>query len=156
MTVVTQAFFKALKTTKSFSGASCFLSRCLIYKVHAASRRSSLSPSDLVILPQAVSLVKNFFQFFQTFFKFFRSFIHLRFLASLIRFGFGPLPSSACLYYQNLSILSTPFFDFFRFSYFREYKPLSSQKRRHNSQTEPWRSFSNQFISAFSYNIPFH
>ena len=113
MTVVTQAFFKALKTTKSFSGASCFLSRCLIYKVHAASRRSSLSPSDLIILPQAVSLVKNFFQVFSNFFRSSFEAYSLEAFRGCHSVRFCAVPSSACLYYQNRFDLSTPFFDFF-------------------------------------------
>ena len=115
MTVVTQAFFKALKTTKSFSGASCFLSRCLIYKVHAASRRSSLSPSDLIILPQVVSLVKNFFQVFQTFFDsgLFRSSHPVRFSSHRRALAYIIRTFSVC---QHLFSTFFKFLKFFRFN----------------------------------------
>ncbi|MEY8405057.1 hypothetical protein AALA54_17470, partial [Oscillospiraceae bacterium 44-34] len=52
---------KLFETTNP-SGASC-LSRCLIYKVHAA--RSAAG----VILPHRSSLVKHFFQVFSSFFR---------------------------------------------------------------------------------------
>ena len=120
MTVVTQAFFKALKTTKSFSGASCFLSRCLIYKVHAASRRSSLSPSDLIILPQVVSLVKNFFQVFSNFFRlrFFRNSHSVRFLSHRRALAYIIRTFSVCQH------LFSTFSKFFRVQKSRSFYPL--------------------------------
>ena len=103
-------------------------------------RAAALASSSL-ILPQLVSFVKNFFQVFKLFQvlsletrrgsaaalasdsirlphsipfvkHFFRAFSN-----SFVPTGLGGAPHlSACIYYQNIPPLSTPFFNFFHFS----------------------------------------
>ena len=90
------------------SGASC-LSRCLIYKVHAASSRRNF------ILAHRFRFVKSFFQVFSNFFVLFHS--------PRSRGFFAPASQPTRLDYHTRFSLSSTFFKLFQ-TFFK--RPLQS------------------------------
>ena len=109
------------------------VSRCLIYKVHSAIS-AARSQSSLFIISHQVSFVKNFFHVLQNFLRFRSALIVFSLAANsfilaqlhlfvknffrsfsksfLTYIRFAVTLSSARIYYQSKSRLSTPFFEF--------------------------------------------